>query len=134
MFSAATEIEEQVLALNAGCDDFIVKPINFQILEAKIKSFRRIARMQQQIAGQLEELLRYSSIEAEERRLCSFLMERLERRDLLDNPRIRYAQNRPKFRRPVAPARGDLYVMLADVTGQRVAGGGPGPDSAGPSL
>jgi len=122
MFSAATEIEEQVLALNAGCDDFIVKPINFQILEAKIKSFRRIARMQQQIAGQHEELLRYSSIEAEERRLCSFLMERLERRDLLDNPRIRYAQ-KPASEVSgdlllACPSRsGDLYVMLADATG-----------------
>lgn len=122
MLSAGTATDEQVLALNAGCDDFIAKPVNFQILEAKINSFWRIARMQQQIAGQHEALLRYSSMEAEERRICGFLMERLVRRDLLDNPLIRY------LLQPASEVSGDLllasrsrsgdiYVMLADATG-----------------
>lgn len=53
--SAGAATDEQVLALNAGCDDFIAKPVNFQILEAKINAFWRIARMQQQIAGQKAE-------------------------------------------------------------------------------
>ena len=52
MLSGASDIDEQVLALNSGCDDFLTKPINFSILEAKINAFWRIADMQQQIARQ----------------------------------------------------------------------------------
>lgn len=122
MLSAGAATDEQVLALNAGCDDFIAKPVNFQILEAKINSFWRIARMQQQIAGQHEELLRYSSMEAEERRICGFLMERLVRRDLLDNPLIRYllqpaSEVSGDLLLASSSRSGDIYVMLADATG-----------------
>lgn len=122
MLSAGTATDEQVLALNAGCDDFIAKPVNFQILEAKINAFLRIARMQQQIAGQHEALLHYSSMEAEERRICGFLMERLVRRDLLDNPLIRYllqpaSEVSGDLLLASSSRSGDIYVMLADATG-----------------
>ena len=36
MLSGASDVGEQVLALNSGCDDFLAKPINFSILEAKL--------------------------------------------------------------------------------------------------
>lgn len=122
MLSASAATDEQVLALNAGCDDFIAKPVNLQIIEAKINAFWRIARMQQQIAGQHQALLRYSSMEAEERRICAFLMERLVRRELLDNPLIRYllqpaSEVSGDLLLASTSRSGDLYVMLADATG-----------------
>lgn len=122
MLSGASDIDEQVMALNAGCDDFLAKPINFSILEAKINSFWRIADMQQQIALQHNELLHYANLEAEEKRISNFLMERLVRREQLDNPLIQH------HLQPASVVSGDLllvctsrsndiYVMLADATG-----------------
>lgn len=122
MLSGGAAIDEQVLALNAGCDDFIAKPINFQILEAKINSFWRIARMQQQIAGQHQQLQHYASLEAEERRICSFLMERLLRREMLGSQPIEYllqpaAEVSGDLLLACTSRNGDVYVMLADATG-----------------
>lgn len=122
MLSGASDVDEQVLALNSGCDDFLAKPINFNILEAKINSFWRIADMQQQIARNHEELVRYANLEAEEKRISSFLMERLVRRDMLDNPNIEHylqpAQVVSGDLLMVSTSRtNDLYAMLADATG-----------------
>lgn len=122
MLSGASNIDEQVVALNAGCDDFLAKPINFSILEAKINSFWRIADMQQQIAKQHLELQHCANLEAEEKRISNFLMERLVRREQLDNPLIQH------HLQPASVVSGDLllvctsrsndtYVMLADATG-----------------
>ncbi len=122
MLSGASDIDEQVIALNAGCDDFLAKPINFSILEAKINSFWRIADMQQQIARQHNELQHYANLEAEEKRISNFLMERLVRREQLNNPLIQH------HLQPASVVSGDLllactsrsndiYVMLADATG-----------------
>lgn len=122
MLSGASDIDEQVLALNSGCDDFLAKPINFSILEAKINAFWRIADMQQQIARQHRELQHYANLEAEEKRISNFLMERLVRREQLDNPLIQH------HLQPASVVSGDLllvctsrsndiYVMLADATG-----------------
>ena len=122
MLSGASDIGEQVLALNSGCDDFLAKPINFSILEAKINSFWRIAQMQQQISQQHESLLGYANTEAEEKRISNFLMERLVRREQLENPAIHH------YILPASVVSGDLllactsrsgdiYVMLADATG-----------------
>lgn len=122
MLSGASDIDEQVIALNAGCDDFLAKPINFSILEAKINAFWRIADMQQQIARQHNELQHYANLEAEEKRISNFLMERLVRREQLYNPLIQH------HLQPASMVSGDLllactsrsndiYVMLADATG-----------------
>jgi DNA-binding response OmpR family regulator/anti-sigma regulatory factor (Ser/Thr protein kinase) len=122
MLSGASNIDEQVVALNAGYDDFLAKPINFSILEAKINSFWRIADMQQQIAKQHLELQHCANLEAEEKRISNFLMERLVRREQLDNPLIQH------HLQPASVVSGDLllvctsrsndtYVMLADATG-----------------
>ncbi|MBF7728555.1 ATP-binding SpoIIE family protein phosphatase [Pseudomonas sp. N040] len=122
MLSASNAIDEQVLALNSGCDDFLTKPINFSILEAKINSFWRIAQMQQQISRQNIALLSYANLEAEEKRISNFLMERLVRREQLQHPAIEH------YLQPASLVSGDLllvstsrsgdiYVMLADATG-----------------
>ncbi len=122
MLSGNADTDAQVAALNAGCDDFISKPVNFQILEAKINSFYRIAQLQQQIASQHQELLRYAAVEAEERRTSNFLMERLVRREQLDHPLIGYllqptSEVSGDLLLACTSRSGDIYVMLADATG-----------------
>lgn len=122
MLSGSSSTEEQVCALNAGCDDFIAKPINFQILEAKINSFQRIAEMQQLIGEQNRTLQHYAHLEVEERRIAGFLMERLVKADQLNAPYIKH------LLKPASEVSGDLllastsnsgdiYIMLADATG-----------------
>lgn len=122
MLSGSASTEEQVAALNAGCDDFIAKPINFKILEAKINSFQRIAELQQKIREQNLVLKQYANAEAEERRIASFLMDRLVRTEQLDNGHIQH------MLKPASGVSGDLllantsgcgdiYIMLADATG-----------------
>jgi two-component system, HptB-dependent secretion and biofilm response regulator len=122
MLSSMDQTDDQVSSLNAGCDDFLAKPVNFGLLAAKINSFQRIASLQQRVAEQHQQLLHYHHAEAEERRISSFLMNRLMRRDLLDRPNVSYLLH------PAAdisgdlllacPANnGDIYVMLADATG-----------------
>ncbi len=122
MLSAGSATDEQVLALNAGCDDFIAKPINFQILEAKINSFRRISTLQREVAEQRSELLRYAGLEAEQRRICAFLMERLVRRETLEETHIDHwlqpaAEVSGDLPLACTARNGDVYVMLADATG-----------------
>ncbi|MET1079932.1 MAG: fused response regulator/phosphatase [Pseudomonas sp.] len=122
MLSGMSETDDQVASLDAGCDDFIAKPVNLAILAAKINAFRRIAALQEQVAEQNQQLLHYHHAEAEERRICRFLMERLVRRDLLEHPQVRHllqaASEVSGDLLLVCPAsNGDLYVMLADATG-----------------
>lgn len=122
MLSGASDTDEQVDALNAGCDDFVAKPINFRVLEAKINAFRRIADLQRQIARQHEELRHYANLEAEEKRLSNFLMARLVRREQLNNPLLQhYLQAASVVSGDLllgnTSRRDDIYVMLADATG-----------------
>ena len=122
MLSGMSETDDQVASLNAGCDDFLAKPVNFGMLAAKINAFRRIAHMQQQIAQQHRELQHYANLEAEEKRISGFLMERLVRRDLLEQPQVRYllqpaCEVSGDLLLACPASNGDLYVMLADATG-----------------
>jgi serine phosphatase RsbU (regulator of sigma subunit)/anti-sigma regulatory factor (Ser/Thr protein kinase) len=122
MLSGMDETDDQVASLNAGCDDFIAKPVNFGILAAKIASFSRISALQEQVAEQNRQLRHYHHAEAEERRISSFLMERLVRRDLLDQPQVRYllqpaSEVSGDLLLACPASNGDLYVMLADATG-----------------
>ena len=122
MLSGQSETDDQVASLNAGCDDFIAKPVNFEVLAAKINAFMRIAALRDQVAEQNQQLLQYRHAEAEERRISRFLMSRLIRSDLLDHPQVRYLLQPANevsgdLLLACPSSNGDLYVMLADATG-----------------
>lgn len=122
MLSGLSETDDQVASLDAGCDDFIGKPVNFAILAAKINAFGRIAMLQEQVAEQNRQLLQYRHAEAEERRISRFLMSRLVRSELLDHPQVRYLLQPANevsgdLLLACPSSNGDLYVMLADATG-----------------
>lgn len=122
MFSGNVDAEAQVAALEAGCDGFVAKPVNLEVLAAKINSFQRIAEMQEQIAQQNRELLDYRERDKEERSISAYLMSRLARTAKLEGRKLDY------FLRPVSEMSGDLllawrasngdrYALLADATG-----------------
>ncbi|WP_071871763.1 ATP-binding SpoIIE family protein phosphatase [Atopomonas hussainii] len=122
MLSGFSEVDEQIEALNAGCDDFLAKPINFHVLEAKIHAFRRTADLQAQISRKNRELLHLREVQEQERRIAQHLMARLVRQEHLNHSNVQHM---------IYPAsllsgdlllacpsnNGDIYVMLADATG-----------------
>lgn len=122
MLSGFSEVDEQIEALNAGCDDFVAKPINFHVLEAKIHAFRRTADLQAQISRKNSELLKLREIQEEERRIAQHLMGRLVRQEHLSHNHVQHMLYPASLLSGdlllVCPSNNeDIYVMLADATG-----------------
>ncbi|MET0378455.1 MAG: fused response regulator/phosphatase [Spongiibacteraceae bacterium] len=122
MISADDEQSTLVNALDAGCDDYLLKPVNPQILAAKIRAFQRVADMQSEVDRQREELRGYRDYAEEELSLTEHIMARLVRRDAQLHPRLQV------WSEAVRGASGDIvlsaqsengvtYLMLADATG-----------------
>jgi PleD family two-component response regulator len=79
MQTALDSTEQTVEGLDAGADDYITKPINFAVLEARVRTQLRVKSLVVQVQRQAEELLRVSRTDAltglDNRR---YLEERLE--------------------------------------------------------
>ena len=126
MISADDDLENLVRSLNQGCDDYLIKPVNLQILAAKIQAFRRVAAMQAEMDRQREELRGYRDYAEEELNLTEHIMGRLVRRGDQDNQGLQVWSD------AVQGASGDIvlsaladngvqYLMLADATGHGLA-------------
>ncbi len=120
--SAKSHEQDQAKGLEIGADDYLTKPINFVILEAKIKVMRRIALMQRQLSDNARQLELYRDEAEEEQRIADGLMKRLIHAEGL-NDRLLKSWVSPTRRFSgdlVAATRSrsnDLYVILADATG-----------------
>lgn len=79
MQTALDSTEQTVEGLDAGADDYITKPINFAVLEARVRTQLRVKALVEQVQRQADELLRVSRTDAltelDNRR---YLEERLE--------------------------------------------------------
>ena len=79
MQTALDSTEQTVEGLDAGADDYITKPINFAVLEARVRTQLRVKALVEQVQRQAAELLHVSRTDAltglDNRR---FLEERLE--------------------------------------------------------
>lgn len=126
MISADDDQDNLVRSLNLGCDDYLIKPVNLQILAAKILAFQRVADMQREMDRQREELRGYRAYAEEELSLTEHIMTRQVRRGDRDNPNLRV------WAEAVQGASGDIvlsmqsdngiqYLMLADATGHGLA-------------
>lgn len=126
MLTARRDEVEFVNALNAGCDDYLSKPIKLSILEAKINALQRIAEMQQEIENQRRELQKFYVLAEEELSLTQHIMTRLVHREQVDVPPIE------TWSEAARGASGDVivavnaesglrYAMLADATGHGLA-------------
>lgn len=117
--SALASNEEQIKGLDAGGDDYITKPINLKILQAKIEAKARIAAMHR-------ELNHFYVEKQHELELATQLMSRMTRTYTEDNPALRYVIS------ACTEFSGDFvvsknlddnisYTMLGDVTGHGLA-------------
>lgn len=120
--SAKVSIDDQVKGLDAGGDDYLTKPVNLKILDAKIKAMQRIAEMRLSLAEQAEELGRYREMAEEEKRTANQLMEYMTRGgnfsdDLVETWLLPAEHLSGDLVAASQTKDGRLYVMLADATG-----------------
>ena len=109
-------------AIEQGADDYLLKPVNFRILEAKIKAIQRSIKLQHKVREQSAALADYYERAEEEKRVARHLMEQMVNADRLADPQLQYWID------PAESLSGDLiaaartpghvlYVMLADGIG-----------------
>jgi len=75
--SALVSDEDKIRGLEVGGDDYVTKPIEFNILGAKLKAVQRIADMQHKLAETRNELEQYKEAEEREQVMAYDLMESL---------------------------------------------------------
>ena len=108
--------------LSIGGDDFLSKPINEQVLQAKIKAHSRIRELNEQISSKNEELNRLHAHTMREHEIAKTVFERAMAASLQDCSNTRhYVSAATTFNGDLlltAPSpSGGLYTLLCDFTG-----------------
>lgn len=108
--------------LAIGGDDFLSKPINEQVLQAKIKAHARIRDLNEQIGTKNEELNRLHSYNIREQEIAKAVFDRAMAASMQDSANTRhYVSAAATFNGDLlltAPSpSGGLYTLLADFTG-----------------
>lgn len=121
-FSALDGIQDILRGLDAGGDDYLVKPANLQVIRAKINGYARALAAQEQSRTYAQELAAWRDEAEEQNRLGQHIIGRLLDSKGLRDPMIRWL-NTPALNFSgdlVCAARGPgevLYLMLADAAG-----------------
>ncbi|MGE8360506.1 fused response regulator/phosphatase [Pseudomonas sp.] len=120
--TSLTENEALVRCLEAGGDDFLAKPYNRVILEAKIKAMDRLRRLQETVLRQRDLIAKHNDYLLNEQRVAKAVFDRVAHSGCLDAPNIRYLQSPyALFSGDLLLAAfqpsGDMHVLLGDFTG-----------------
>ena len=120
--TSLTEHQALVSCLEAGGDDFIAKPYNPIILEAKIQAMHRLRRLQATVLEQRDLIARRNQQLLDEHRAAKAIFDKVAHAGCLSAPNIRYRQspqalfNGDLLLAAHAPA-GQMFVLLGDFTG-----------------
>lgn len=120
--TSLTEGEALVRCLEAGGDDFLAKPYNRVILEAKIHAMDRLRRLQDTVLQQRDLIATHNEHLLNEQRVAKAVFDKVAHSGCLGASNIRYLQS------PYALFNGDLllaafkpsggmHVLLGDFTG-----------------
>lgn len=120
--TSLTEGEALARCLDAGGDDFIVKPYNQTVLTAKINAMNRLRLLQETVLSQRDLISRHHEYLLNEQRVAKEVFDQVAHSGCLDAPNIRYLQS------PYALFNGDLllasytpaghmHMLLGDFTG-----------------
>lgn len=109
--SAIGEESRLADALERGGDDYLVKPVNFRILEAKLKAVERSVELHQTVLVQSAKLADYYDHAEEEKRVARHLMDQMVNAERLSDLQVHYWLN------PAESLSGDL-IAVARTPGQ----------------
>ncbi len=124
--SASTDNESILEGLRAGADDYLFKPVSYEILATKVEVLLERARTLAQVLAQNTQLLNYRALIQEEREMALGLMQQMSRIESIQDLALRF------FLKPSAQFSGDLIcaarapdnklnVLLADSAGHGLA-------------
>ena len=124
--SALNDSDDIVSGLQAGADDYLSKPIEQNILRAKICSVERTLTLQRRIVSDSEQLQRYREQNEHERDLLHAIFSRLIKlNDLKDNCLQYWLTPAQRFSGDLICAKridaDQMCFMLADSTGHGLA-------------
>ncbi len=124
--AAESNTAEIVRALDAGADDYLVKPVHPAVLRAKLSAVTRVQKLYEEGDAQRRHLQKFHDAAEQEGRITSHLMKKLVNAEKLDDPVLDcLVQPIANYSGDlVAAARtpsGSLHVMLADAVGHGLA-------------
>lgn len=113
LLTALTGEEDQLKGLETGANDYITKPFNFELLNAKIKNLLLLnSTLKNTYSKQIKVLTPEIKIESEDERLLNQIMLYLE--ENLTNPQLSVEE----LSKHVGMSRSSLYSKLLEITGQ----------------
>ncbi len=124
--TALNKPEDIIEGLHAGGDDYLHKPVNFELLGAKLKSLHERKRLLSQLSRQNKELGEYKAYIEEDRNTAVRFMERLSALERITDPAVKFnLMQAADFGGDLIAAsrapNGCLYIMLADSAGHGLA-------------
>jgi two-component system, HptB-dependent secretion and biofilm response regulator len=126
ILSALDKDENLVIGLDAGADDYLPKPVNFVVLDAKLRSLTRTLALRRELEVTRRNLQVYHDEREAENTLAVEIFEQLMQRPGLADPSLHYWMSPAShFSGDIVAAtaaiNGRLYVLLADATGHGLA-------------
>lgn len=120
--TSLTETDALVKCLEAGGDDFLTKPYNPVILEAKIRAFRRMREMHQTLQSQRDVIAAQHAGLLRDQELAKIVFDRVAHAGALDDVNLRYLQSAyAMFNGDILLAAhrpsGEMHLLLGDFTG-----------------
>ncbi|MBI3903643.1 MAG: fused response regulator/phosphatase [Nitrosomonadales bacterium] len=120
--TAAGREDDLVRSIEAGGDDYLPKPLNYKVLQAKINVLFERLRLSRKLEEQNRLLLDYHGRNEEERQTAQEFMNRLLALDKINDPQVHFHLRAAEIFSGdlIAVARtpaNHLYAMLADSTG-----------------
>ncbi|PKM31765.1 MAG: hypothetical protein CVV07_01250 [Gammaproteobacteria bacterium HGW-Gammaproteobacteria-11] len=120
--TSLTETGALVHCLEAGGDDFLTKPYNPVILQAKIQAFNRMQEMHQTLQEQRDLITTQHQRLLREQALAKIIFDRVAHAGSLDAPNLRYLQSAfAMFNGDILLAAyrpsGGMHILLGDFTG-----------------
>jgi YesN/AraC family two-component response regulator len=113
LLTAITGQEQQIKGLETGANDYITKPFNFEVLNAKIKNLLNLkSTMQSTYSKQIKLMVPEVAIESSDEKLLTIIVSYLEKN--LSDPQLSVEN----LSRHIGMSRSTLYTKLLEMTGQ----------------
>lgn len=120
--TSLTDTPSLLKCLEAGGDDFLSKPYNRVILQAKIKAFNRMREMHLTMQEQRNQISRHHNLMLQEQKIARQLFDNIAHEGCLNADNIRYyLSSMAIFNGDILVAamtpQGNMMVLLGDFTG-----------------